>query len=721
MAQNVAKIDFQPGVQKDRSPLAAEPGWVNSQWIRFRGIKPESMGGYVAFTGTPDIGAAVLASHQWVDLSGNKWHAYATATKLYVVDQSGNKTDITPETVTGATWDSAVVSQVNGSTVYTVTVAVYETVTITNSKGTYTENVLVSGHGLATGDSVFLSWLNDTEVVTVLSQTQFTYIASAAGSTTTTTYDTPFYNANTADPFVGSDAWSLDNWGESLVAVPRGLGLYQWFPGTDTSELVADGDFDSAANWVSGTGWAITTGSPGYAEFTGAGTGSLDQIVAANLEPGEIYNIAFELATASTGFSVSFDAYSTASATITTITPTASGATTYTSYSMYVSMPANASTTVPFNTIKIRQAAGGSVTYRIRNISVNKVSLATLVQTAPRQSEAMFVDPNRFVVLLGTVEFSGVYNPLLVRWCNQEDITDWTPASDNLSGELPLSTGVKLVGGVATRGQNFIATESDVHAMQYTGDPGTVFVFQPLASQCGLVTRRAMIKDSNGAVYWWSNAGQFFRFGGGAIEAIPCTLLRDTMENVTTTLYIKIHAGLNSAFQEIFWFYPDTRDSATDVTRYVKFNYATGVWDSGAFVCTAWQPQGIFPYPVAVDGDGDIFFMENGNDANGGTLTTSITSSYFDIEDGGNLTLIERIIPDFDDQQGDVIFNFNLKAYPNASATSSGPHTATTTTEKIDTIFTARQAQVVISSAADPTFWRMGAIRFDIRKSGSRR
>jgi hypothetical protein len=508
------------------------------------------------------------------------------------------------------------------------------------------------------------------------------------------------------------------------VALVKGGNLYQWHPNADTGEIVTDGDFDSASNWTTGTGWSISTGNPGYATLTASVVEySLSQSLATAILPGETYRVSFDVATASTNFSIRLRLASTTDVTFTTMTPYASGATTYVTYTYHVTAPSNPDGDPEFSTLKVSLAPtpDGSETFRIRNISIKRVATALTVNEAPSRSDFMFTDPNRFVVLLGTQGFDGTYNSLLVRWCDQEDIYDWSPQADNLSGELPISTGVGLVGGLATRGQNVLLTESDAHLMEYNGDPATVFSIRPLASNCGCVGGRAMAKDGSGNVYWWSNSGQFFRYAGGAPETIPCTILRDVMDNVTTTLYSKIHVGLHPPFNEMWFFYPDGRDSATDVTRYAKFNFKEGVWDSGSFVSLAWLPQGIYPYSISIDDDGDIFFMDRGNDANGSVLRASITSSYFDIEDGGNLAIVHRIIPDFDDQQGDVDFTFNMKRYPNATATTAGPYTAETSTEKIDFRKTARQMQVVIGSADDPTFWRIGAFRLDIRKSGSRR
>ena len=61
---------------------------------------------------------------------------------------------------------------------------------------------------------------------------------------------------------------------------------------------------------------------------------------------------------------------------------------------------------------------------------------ATSVTTSPIQSNSIIVSPNdRHLVCLGTNEYavdatvSGTFNPMLVRWSDQDDRTNWVPFS----------------------------------------------------------------------------------------------------------------------------------------------------------------------------------------------------------------------------------------------------------------------------------------------------
>lgn len=346
-------------------------------------------------------------------------------------------------------------------------------------------------------------------------------------------------------------------------------------------------------------------------------------------------------------------------------------------------------------------------------------TIAAAVSGAPAKIETMFVTPEAIIVACGATDSGSTYDPMLVRWSDQQSATTWTASDSNLAGEEALANGTKIVRGLVSRGQNLIWTDTALYGMQYLQDSGLVFDFQLLGTGCGLIGANAAA-EKDGIAFWLSNSGQFYLYSGGGPQVIDCPVRRYVFDNLAPSQEEKIFCWVNSQFNEVWWVYPDTRDG-DEVSRYVAFNFVERHWTIGTINRTAWVDAGVWPHPVGIGADGYLWFHERGITANGGNLSASLTSGFFDLGDGENLVAVRRIVPDFDDQQGAVSMAFKTRLWPNGAETDHGPYTATPTTEKLDMRVTGRQMAVSLSSDAIGSFWRAGALRYDIVPSGSRR
>jgi len=73
------------------------------------------------------------------------------------------------------------------------------------------------------------------------------------------------------------------------------------------------------------------------------------------------------------------------------------------------------------------------------NTSAGITERMTIVTAAPSVNQIVRVASEaRHVLLYGTHDVGGSYDPLLIRWCSQEDFTDWTPSNINNAGDYPL-------------------------------------------------------------------------------------------------------------------------------------------------------------------------------------------------------------------------------------------------------------------------------------------
>src|SRR5215203_764597 len=72
------------------------------------------------------------------------------------------------------------------------------------------------------------------------------------------------------------------------------------------------------------------------------------------------------------------------------------------------------------------------------------------VAEAPGAMRGFFVTPERFVVAYGASEDTGIaVDHMLLRWCSQADMDDWTPTSTNTANSRRLTVGKKIMGGGA--------------------------------------------------------------------------------------------------------------------------------------------------------------------------------------------------------------------------------------------------------------------------------
>jgi hypothetical protein len=787
-------LNFKAGIVKDDTPLAAEGGWIGADKVRFSRGMPQSIGGWDAALASTFTGIA-RGGHAWADNQGRRWLAWGTAAKLYVF-AGGSLLDITPVHSSGALVNP-----------------------FTTTAGSNVVSVRHVDHGLATGLSITFTnqpilvgsvGLGGAFTVTVSDKDTYTVVANATATASATgggnvDYTVPFipglvhglgepggygsggyseggYSGTIPSAATLPRTWSLDNWGENLVAVPRGGGLYEFQPALSYPELLSNGDFASTVGWTLGTGWSIGAGVATAAVTAG----NSDLSHAVPMTAGKMYRVSFTVPTTGTAGSTALAANpftTTLGSNVVTMAATAHdmavgdvftvvGATavggvtlngtwvaagvpnansiTFAALTAATSAATGGGTVASFSSPKLTvKTNGGALTGSIQstgnysrlvrapvgsttitftknrhfsgsvdNVSVTLASVAYRVAEAPPSSDFMFVDPHHIVILLGTSLQGDVYNPLAVRWCDREDITNWLASPSNFAGDYMLSVGGRVVSGLATRQQNAVWTDNALYTMAFTGDPATVFNFNFISAGCGIAGPMAA-DEQNGAVFWASR-DNFFVFQGAAPQAIPCPLKRDFFDHIADGQEDKISAGVNSGFSEIWWLYPDSRDGV-ECSRYVAFNYEENHWTCGTFNRSTIVASGVFPYPVMLGTDGVVYYHEYGQSASGGVLAGFVEGAFVDLDDGQNLMHVRRIVPDFEDQVGPVNIELGMRMWPNAAETVKGPFTATSTTEKIDLRVTARQLKPKLSFASAPAFFRLGAIRADVMKSGATR
>ena len=245
------KFIFNPGINKEGTDYTAEGGWFDGNLVRFRKGLPEKIGGWVKFLQASFIGTGRKLLG-WTSLEGTKLLALGTTSKLYI--QAGaNFNDITPIRSTTAAGD----------------------VTFGATNGSSSINVTDTAHGAAKGDFVTFSGassLGGNVTAAVLNQEY-----EIDSITSTSVY--VITAKDTSGATVTANSSDSGNGGSSVV------GAYQINVGLD---VFVDGTGWGAGAWGSGT-WGSSSALSSLNQLRLWSLDSFGEDLIANVRAGRIY------------------------------------------------------------------------------------------------------------------------------------------------------------------------------------------------------------------------------------------------------------------------------------------------------------------------------------------------------------------------------------------------------------------------------------------------
>lgn len=216
---------------------------------------------------------------------------------------------------------------------------------------------------------------------------------------------------------------------------------------------------------------------------------------------------------------------------------------------------------------------------------------------APAVAARVLVTEQRHIVVLGTNDPLGTsstaQDPMLVRWCEQEDPQTWEPTQTNTAGFQRLSYGSKLITAEKTREEVLIWSDSAVYSMRYLGPPYT-FGFNVISNEITVAGPNAVITSNN--ITYWMGLDKFYVYSG-RVDTLPCSLRQYIFDDINNQQLDQVYAGTNEKYNEIWWFYCSAE--STQVDRYVIYNYLEKLWYYGQLPRSAWYDSHIRTYPVA--------------------------------------------------------------------------------------------------------------------------
>lgn len=365
-----------------------------------------------------------------------------------------------------------------------------------------------------------------------------------------------------------------------------------------------------------------------------------------------------------------------------------------------------------------------------RAVSIS--DLAGSIDAPTVAAKVLVSDVDRHVIAFGANPLgSSTQDPLLIRFSDQENVLDWRPTTTNTAGDLLVGSGSRIVTAIETRQQILVFTDVSIHAMQYLGPPFTFGV--------NMISENVTIASPNSAVavednVFWMGANEFYTYTG-AVQKLPCTVRDYVFSDFNDGQAEKVFAASNTAFSEIWWFYPS--GGSSNVDRYVVYNYQQNIWYYGTLARGAWVDRGVENYPIAAGIDGYLYYQENGFD-DGSTNPASainayIESSQFDLGDGNNFSFVSRVIPDVtfrNSTAASPLVTFTMKArnFPGGAYLQEDDNAVSKTasvpveqfTNQVYVRLRGRSMALRVESSNTGVGWRLGSPRMDVRQDGRR-
>jgi hypothetical protein len=693
------KLQFRPGIVREITSYTNEGGWHDGDRIRFRYGFPESLLGWEKYSDTAFLGTC-RALLPWVTLSEDRYVGIGTHLKYYIAE-GALYYDITPLRQTTAAGDVTFSAAAN--TLAANVAAVDETITLTSSTG-FPEAGLIK----INSEQIRYAQVsgNVLEGLTrgVNGTTAAAHSSTDAVTCATLTVSDTGHDALAGDFVTFSDAVSL---GDQITAAVLNQE-YEIQTIIDTSTYLVEARAEAALSSITTT--SGIEGTPVFATTSDSGNGGSSVVGAYQINTG------LDTTLTGTGWGAGTWGRGTWSSAASSLT---------TGDSLRIWSHDNFGEDLLINVrdggIYYWDRSGGGLTSRA--VALSDLSGASTAPTVAKKVIVSNVDRHVLAFGCDSEVNPGVQDPLLIRFSNQESVTNWKSEATNTAGDLRLGAGSEIITAAETRQQILVFTDRALYAMQYLGPPFTFGI--------NLISENITIQGPLTAIavddaVFWMGEGRFYMYQG-SVQELPCAVRSYVFNDFNTTQAEKTTAALNSENYEIWWFYPSSSSQEND--RYVVYNYMEKAWYYGTLARTAWVDRGILSNPLAASTDHYLYNHELGfNDGStepASPLNSFISSSPMDMGDGQQFTLIRRMIPDvsFRNSASDtptVSVTTRVRNFPNSSFLKTVQSSVTDTTEQVNLRLRGRQFSLKVDCDATDVAWRLGSFRYGMQPDGDR-
>ena len=701
----LTKLQFKPGINREVTSYTNEGGWFDMDKVRFRFGFPEKIGGWTRFTGVAFLGTC-RALHSWKALDGTEFIGVGTHLKYYILEGQ-QYYDITPLRLTTSAGDATFLT--GADTLNGAIAADSETITIDSATGfpasgrvkiddeiiTYASISSVTLQGCARGQN---------------GTTAASHADGAAIACCTITVTEAEHGALDNDFVTFTDAASLGG----LITAAVLNQEYQ------ITTVVSANSYQIEARTVSSIASITTTDGLDptflFCNTSDSGTGGSSTVAAYQINTGLDTTISGNGWNAGTWGRGTWNSATDLSASGQTLRLWSHD---------------------NFGEDLLINDRDGNIYYwnKTDGTGVRAQALSALTNSdgAPTSAKIVLVsDVSRHVIVFGCdPENSTEQDPLLVRFGSQESLITWSAAATNTAGDLRIGSGSEIIAAIETKQQIIIFTDVSLHAMQFLGPPFT-FGINMVSDNLTIMSPLSAINVED--TIFWMGQEEFYSYSG-SVQRLACTVRDFIFSDFNFLQKEKVTAATNTAFGEVWWFYPSASSQEND--KYVVFNYQQNVWYYGDMARTVWMDRGINADPIAAGTDHYLYSHESGFDDGSTEPVTAISayieSSQIDMGDGDHFLFMTRMVPD-------VTFRNSTAASPAATMTLQARNypgglylqtqakavTRTSTvpieqwTNQVNVRLRGRAFSLKVASSDTGVGWRLGTPRVDIRPDGRR-
>jgi hypothetical protein len=575
------KLQFKPGINRESTTYTNEGGWFESDKIRFRSGQPEKIGGWTNLAANVNGVAYTYygvnrAMVNWITLAYANINGVGTNQKYYI-ENGGKYYDITPLT-----------------TASPVTLGANPFAT---TSGSYLVTVTASAHGASPG--TWVTFAGATAVGGLTLNAEYEIIATPDGNSYTIINATAATSTATGGGSAVTANYQI-NAGNATYSVSNGFGTGPW------NGVVFGAASSTLTSAITATATSITVAS--VSGFPASGSIVIEAEIIAY---ASIVGTTFTTCTRS----IINPTIHSSGVTVRQYSNQTSGTSAY-GWGVASASANSIGTQLRlwsadiFGQDLIFAPRGGVIYYWAADTTTiptpRGITLQKAAQNAsyanyayvPNTTLAVIAsDVQRFVIAFGANPYTPgnsntTFDPMLVRWSDQEDPYEWVPVVTNQAGEYRLQGGSTIVTARTSKQEILIWTDSALFSMQYLGPP-YVWGFNQLMGNTSIISPNAIASVNNQT--FWMGTDKFYVYNG-RVDTLPATLWQYVFNDINQAQAYQIVAGTNERYSEVWWMYPSLGSSVNN--RYVVYNHLEQIWYYGNINRTAWLDSPLRPYPM---------------------------------------------------------------------------------------------------------------------------
>lgn len=668
-------VKLRPGVVTQYTPVLNEAGVSQSDLIRYQSGLIQKLGGWEPYySGT--FASTIREIHGWAALLGTQYLAVGATGELGVIT-SGSLSDITPQTHTTNPTPSFSIS--SGSSIVTIidagsSASAYDSI--------YLNTPVAVGNLLLDGGYA---------IYTVGGSSTYTIVSSVVATTTISSSGIlPVFTTTANNAVVTVD---LPNNNYSVIP-----GLFHNFTAaTSVGDLTIQGAYQ-VATVIDSTEFTIVAATQATSADTQTMNGGLAQIV---------YYVGIGPPAAGSGYGV--------------------GGYGLGGYGMGSSASGGGSGT-PITSSDWSMDNWGSILLACPEDGPvyswgadSGFTTAIVVPSAPFFNGGIFISqPQQILVCWRSVQSTGVQNPMVVRWSDAGDYTNFEVSDATTAGSFTIPNGSKIMGGLQAGLRGIIWTDVDVWIMSWIGD-NPFFNFTRMGTGCGLIGQHAAaVADDR---VFWMGSNNFFVLDQNGVDVVSCSVWDFVFQNLNTSYTDRIRCAINSMFNEVTWYFPSSASTGEN-DSYVRYNLQENEWDYGTLQRCAWDDVSALGNPIGTTTT-QIFQHETTNDAAGTPINPSFTTGWWTIAEGEQFAFVDYLVPDmkfgtYGSSSAQIEITIRAVDFVGDTPRTYGPVVFTSTTEYLLPRLRGRFMNMTIDSNDLGTFWRIGGIKYRYAPAGRR-